>query len=53
VLARHVRNHRLGDALHQQAFCALNASPVLGPTTTSPGPAASATTPHCASWATG
>jgi transposase len=27
VLARHVRNHRLADALHQQAFCALNASP--------------------------
>jgi len=27
VLARHVRNDRLGDALHQQAFCALNASP--------------------------
>jgi transposase len=27
VLARHVRNRRLADALHQQAFCALNASP--------------------------
>ncbi|MCA1693908.1 MAG: IS110 family transposase, partial [Actinobacteria bacterium] len=27
VLARYVRNDRLGDALHQQAFCALNASP--------------------------
>jgi len=27
VLARYVRNHRLADALHQQAFCALNASP--------------------------
>jgi hypothetical protein len=27
VLARFVRNHRLADALHQQAFCALNASP--------------------------
>ena len=27
VLARHVRNNRLADALHQQAFCALNASP--------------------------
>src|SRR4051812_11996568 len=27
VLARHVRNHRLADALHQQAFCALRASP--------------------------
>lgn len=27
VLARFVRNRRLADALHQQAFCALNASP--------------------------
>jgi transposase len=27
VLARHVRNQRLADALHQQAFCALTASP--------------------------
>jgi transposase len=27
VLARFVRNRRLGDALHQQAFCALRASP--------------------------
>jgi transposase len=27
VLARHVRNRRLADALHQQAFSALNASP--------------------------
>ncbi|MDY7091140.1 MAG: IS110 family transposase [Actinomycetota bacterium] len=27
VLARFVRNHRLADALHQQAFCALRASP--------------------------
>lgn len=27
VLARHARNHRLADALHQQAFCALTASP--------------------------
>lgn len=27
VLARFVRNQRLADALHQQAFCALNASP--------------------------
>lgn len=25
--ARFVRNRRLGDALHQQAFCALRASP--------------------------
>ncbi|MGH3779516.1 MAG: transposase [Pseudonocardiaceae bacterium] len=27
VLARFVRNRRLADALHQQASCALNASP--------------------------
>ena len=27
VLARYARNHRLGDALHQWAFCALHASP--------------------------
>jgi len=27
VLARHIRNRRLADALHQQAFCALSASP--------------------------
>ncbi len=27
VLARYARNDRLADALHQQAFCALNASP--------------------------
>ncbi|EFC79679.1 transposase IS116/IS110/IS902 family protein [Parafrankia sp. EUN1f] len=27
VMARYARNNRLADALHQQAFCALNASP--------------------------
>jgi hypothetical protein len=27
VLARYARNRRLGDALHQWAFCALTASP--------------------------
>jgi transposase len=27
VLARHVRNRRLADALYQQAFCALTSSP--------------------------
>ena len=27
VLARYARNRRLGDALHQQAFCALTGSP--------------------------
>ena len=27
VLARYARNRRLGDAIHQWAFCALTASP--------------------------
>ena len=27
MLARYVRNDRLADALHQQAFCALTSSP--------------------------
>ena len=27
MLARHARNRRLGDALYQQAFCALKSSP--------------------------
>ena len=27
VLARYVRNKRLADALHHQAFCALSGSP--------------------------
>jgi hypothetical protein len=27
VLARHARNRRLGDALHQWAFCAMRGSP--------------------------
>jgi hypothetical protein len=27
VLARHVRNRRLANALYQQAFCALRSSP--------------------------
>src|SRR6202035_3257117 len=27
VMARYVRNRHLADALHQQAFCALTASP--------------------------
>ena len=31
VLARYVRNSRLADALHQQAFCALTASPGARP----------------------
>ena len=27
MLARYARNHRLADAVHQQAFCALTGSP--------------------------
>ena len=45
MLARVVRNRRLGDALHQQAFCALRASPApRGPTTMSSAPPAPGTT---------
>jgi transposase len=52
VLARYVRNKRLADALHQQAFCALSGSPGAAPTTTRCGTATSATTQPCASSAT-
>jgi Transposase/Transposase IS116/IS110/IS902 family len=45
VLARYARNRRLGDAIHQWAFCALTSSP--GARTYAP--AGSATTPRCAS----
>jgi transposase len=44
VLARHARNRRLADALYQQAFAALSASPGAGPTTTPTTPAATPTT---------
>jgi hypothetical protein len=53
VVARFVRNDRLADPLHQQAFCALTASPGAALTTTSSAPAAPATTPPCASCPTG
>jgi hypothetical protein len=52
VLARHVHNDRLIDALNRQAFAALRASPAPAPTTTSCAPAASATTPRSANSAT-
>ena len=38
MLARYIRNDRLADALHQQAFCALTASPAPVPITASCGP---------------
>ena len=47
VLARYARNGRLADALHQQAYCALTASPgARAYTTLRRG---QATTPPCAS----
>ena len=50
VLARFVHNDRLIDALMTQAFCrAATPRPAPAPTTTSNAPAASATTPPCAS----
>jgi hypothetical protein len=53
VLARHVHNDRLVDALNRQAFAALRTSPgARAVTTTNSAPAASATTPHCANSAT-
>ena len=45
VLARYARNRRLGDAVHQWAFCALTTSPAPGPTTTHSGAVGPATTP--------
>ena len=44
VLSRYARNKRLADALFQQAFSALTASPAPTPSTTVSGPATSATT---------
>ena len=48
VLARHVRNRRLYDAIDHWALCALSASPGRGPTTTSIAPPATPTTKLCA-----
>ena len=39
VLARYARNRRLADALHQQAFAALTASPAPERSTQPPSPA--------------
>lgn len=44
VLARHVRNKRLYDAVDQWAFCALTNSPGARPSTTPTAPPATATT---------
>ena len=40
VLARHVRNRRLYDAIDHWALCALSASPGARPTTTNTAPPA-------------
>jgi hypothetical protein len=48
VLARHVRNRRLYDAIDHWALCALSASPGPGPTTTNTAPPATCTTKPCA-----
>ena len=52
VLARHVRNRRLYDAIDQWAFCALNTSPGARPSTTSAAPPATCTTKRYAPSAT-
>ena len=44
VLARHVRNRRLADAIYLWSFASLSASPGPAPTTTPAGPAATDTT---------
>jgi transposase len=53
VLARHVHNDRLRDALARQAFAPSPPHPAPAPTTTSSGPAKPATTPRCGNWPTG
>ena len=52
VLARHVRNRRLYDAIDQWAICALTTSPGAAPTTTNTAPPATCTTKPCAPSAT-
>ena len=44
VLARHVRNRRLYDAIDQWAFCALRPAPAPAPSTTNTAPPATPTT---------
>ena len=52
VLARHVRNRRLYDAIDRWAFSALSSSPGAGRSTTSTAPPATRTTKPCVPWAT-
>ena len=53
VLARHVRNRRLYDAIDHWALCALTNQPrAHGPSTTSTAPPATCTTKPYAPWAT-
>ena len=53
VLARHVRNRRLYDAIDQWAFCALTTpAPAPAPSTTNAAPPATCTTKPSAPWAT-
>ena len=44
VLARHVRNRRLYDAIDQWAFCCLKPAPAVEPSTTNAEPPATSTT---------
>jgi Transposase IS116/IS110/IS902 family len=52
VLAHHVRNRRLYDAIDHWALCALQTSPAHGPSTTSTAPPATCTTKPYAPWVT-
>jgi transposase len=52
VLARHVRNKRLYDALDQWAFCALTRSPGAAPSTMPTAATATPTTRPYAPWVT-
>jgi hypothetical protein len=53
VLARHVRNRRLYDAIDQWAFCALNISPGARAFYDNTAPPTTPTTKPCAPWETG
>ena len=52
VLARHVRNRRLYDAIDQWAFCASQPAPAPAPSTTTAAPQETCTTKPYALWAT-
>ena len=53
VLGRHVRNRRLADARHQQAFCPLTGSPGARAYYDSPRAPGPATMPPHGDWAIG